>query len=65
MRRLLSSRPSAFLLRAAILAIPLLVGSGANIASAYTECFFVACETLSDGSKICVSKPIPCPPTNT
>lgn len=65
MYNLLSRRPSAFLLRAAILAIPMLVGSGVTVASADTECYVVACETMSNGTKVCVWKPVVCPPTNT
>lgn len=56
----------AFLPRIAILAVLLVAGSGATtIASAWTECYFTACETLSDGSKLCVTKQVACPPTNT
>jgi hypothetical protein len=66
MRRLLPGRPSAFLLRLALLAIPLLAGSGSAPADAQTvTCYDTVCTTLSDGSIVCVSKQKACPLTNT
>jgi hypothetical protein len=65
MRRLLPGRPSTFLLRATILALPLLAGSVATFADAQTSCYILICTLQSNGDEICLKRPIICPPTNT